>query len=130
MLAQFTKSGHDELLRLALQDVFGVEMDIDAVTDPSISGRAPAGPRRPGATGGAQPDSASPPANAAPPGAGRRNTPPASSPPPAPAPPPAAPADGGADPDDPVIDEQGGSHHDLLARALGATVIQEIDHGQ
>ena len=80
--AQFTSSGHDELLRMALQDVFRAEIGVDAVIDPSIGGGAssggaggpsssgPSGPSgKPSTPGGGSPDAS--------PGSSVSSTPPA-----------------------------------------------------
>jgi DNA polymerase-3 subunit gamma/tau len=44
-------------------------------------------------------------------------------------PPPVAPEDDVADFDDPDVDDDGMSTHELLARELGATVIEETRNG-
>ncbi len=153
--AQFTSSGHDELLRMALQDVFRAEIGVDAVIDPSIGGgpagsargpspRPPSGPSvkpnspgvpdvSPGASGGSEAPATPPPAATssadlpgdssaavARPSGDATGAHPTQEP--------AGPVDDGVDPDDPTIDEHGMSHHDLLARTLGASVIKEIAH--
>jgi DNA polymerase-3 subunit gamma/tau len=124
----FVRSGCDEILRQALVDVIGVEWKVETVVDPSTN---PAG-------------SSSSPASSS---AARRSTASASAEPSAPPPNGAReearnaieptrngprsrdsePADADVHPDDPTI-EEGVDHDELLARELGAKVIEEIPH--
>jgi DNA polymerase III subunit gamma/tau len=119
----FVRNGCDEVLRQALVEVIGVEWSVEAVVDPST---APAG--------AAEPTSPPPPARTAEPdnpasssGAGSearsaieptRNGPRTAD---------AQRADAHAHPEDPTIDEAV-DQDELLARELGAKVIEEIPH--
>ncbi|HEU0042238.1 MAG TPA: DNA polymerase III subunit gamma and tau [Jiangellaceae bacterium] len=133
-------------LRQAIKDVLLMDLEIEAIVDPSVNPAAPPVSAR--AAGGAAADA-------------RPSATPASSqpdPPPAESVGPRAGAGGGraaaakaaakrgraetvgapdgpraaddldADPDDPDLDESGMSERELLERTLGATVIQEIEH--
>jgi DNA polymerase III subunit gamma/tau len=117
----FVRSGCDDILRQSLVDVLGVEWTIEAVVDPSTnpggSAKAP--------TPAAHPEPASDPA---PPSGARadartaieptRNGPRTSN---------AEQSDADAHPDDPTVDDAV-DHDALLARELGAQVIEEIPH--
>ena len=120
----FVRSGCDDILRQALVDVIGVEWAVETVVDPSANPASPSGSSRAAAKPPAEP--ASPPAvangaredarNAIEP---TRNGPRSRDEEQA--------ADADAHPDDPTIDE-GVDHDELLARELGAKVIEEIPH--
>jgi DNA polymerase III subunit gamma/tau len=129
----FVRSGCDDILRQALVDVIGVEWQIETVVDPSTNPAGssnPAGSANPASSSAAKRTAASPPAEpaASPPNGAReearnaieptRNGPRARD---------SEPADADAHPDDPTIDE-GVDHDELLARELGAKVIEEIPH--
>jgi DNA polymerase-3 subunit gamma/tau len=119
----FVRSGCDVILHQALVDVIGVDWNVETVVDPSTN---PAGASAP-----AQP--ADPSAESATPAPRARNgtrddarsaieptrNGPRSRD--------SGPADADAHPDDPTIDE-GVDHDELLARELGAKVIEEIPH--
>ena len=119
----FVRSGCDDILRQALVDVIGVEWAIETVVDPSANPASPSGSTR--AAAKPPPEPASPP----PPNGARedarnaieptRNGPRSREEEQA--------ADADAHPDDPTIDE-GVDHDELLARELGAKVIEEIPH--
>jgi DNA polymerase-3 subunit gamma/tau len=130
-------------LRQAVKDVLLMDLEIEAIVDPSVNPAAPPASAR--AAGGAA--TARPAATPAPPqpdppqaesagpsaGAGRAAAAKAAakrgraetvSAPDLPR----AADDLDADPDDPDLDESGMSERELLERTLGATVIQEIEH--
>jgi DNA polymerase-3 subunit gamma/tau len=147
----FVNGGHDEILRQAISDSFGMAWRIDCIIDPSV-GRGP-GPGSAGGQAVPQPQSMQqaaqpspqqqyqappaqqftpPPAQSAPP-----VPPPAAPAQPSPAPPPAAPVPDPhpLSPDDETIPEEEAGYGqgmvsgpELIMRELGATVIQEIDH--
>jgi DNA polymerase III subunit gamma/tau len=117
----FSRGGSEEIVREALIQVLGVDWKVEAIVDPSVSPppaaaaagpparRAPESPgptQRPAATAGPAP-AAAPPSRPAPVGHPDDNAPSA---------------------DDPDADDTGLSHHDLLARELGAKVIGEYDN--
>ncbi|HEX6233436.1 MAG TPA: DNA polymerase III subunit gamma and tau [Jiangellaceae bacterium] len=128
-------------LRQAMVDVLGADLRVEAIVDPSgggtVPGNEPAG-RAPASLGGeGSPSNANTPAST--PDAGPRRTPaarPAASrkrpSPTASAPPPAEnspdEADDGAHPDDSDLDGSGAPAQQLLEQALGARVIEEIEH--
>ncbi|WP_370131742.1 DNA polymerase III subunit gamma and tau [Streptacidiphilus sp. EB103A] len=149
----FVNGGHDEILRQAISDSFGMAWRIDCIIDPSV-GRGP-GP----GSGGGQPAQQSQPMQQAaqqpqppqqqyqaPPAQQFTPPPTQSAPPvpqpaapaqPSPAPPPAAPVPDPVplSPDDETIPEEEAGYGqgmvsgpELIMRELGATVIQEIDH--
>jgi DNA polymerase III subunit gamma/tau len=131
---RFVSSGSDEILRQALIDVLGVDWRVEAIVDPGQSGQrsgggAPRQPQRP----------QSPPTTQEPGPPAERGTPPPDSAQEArgairPTRGNGEPAvskrsdgsDDDAHPDDPDADEAGLSHDELLARELGARVIEEI----
>ena len=103
----FLRSGNDEILRQSLMDVLGVDWQVGAVLDSSAAqGSADTTVARQPATtaAGADPD-----------GFRAAESPPAG-------------VDGEPHPDDPVVHSGGIEHTDLLARELGAQVIDEISH--
>jgi DNA polymerase-3 subunit gamma/tau len=119
----FVRSGCDVILHQALVDVIGVDWNVETVVDPSTNpagASAPAQPANPSAESatpaprarnGTRDDARSaiePTRN----GPRSRDS---------------GPADADAHPDDPTIDE-GVDHDELLARELGAKVIEEIPH--
>jgi DNA polymerase III subunit gamma/tau len=117
----FVRSGCDDILRQCLVEVLGVEWTIETVVDPSTN---PGGSAKP-PTPAAHPEPASDPA---PPSGARadartaieptRNGPRTSN---------AEQSDADAHPDDPTVDDAV-DHDALLARELGAQVIEEIPH--
>jgi DNA polymerase III subunit gamma/tau len=115
--SNFTASGHDELVRQAIIDVLGLDLQVEAIVDPSTAASA----------AGAQPTK--PPQRTASPGSSARN---ASAPQidQSSAANGAGPTDHEPRPDDPVLDDGGLSHRELLERTLDATVIHEVEHGQ
>jgi DNA polymerase-3 subunit gamma/tau len=117
----FLQGGSDQILRQAMIDLIGADWRIEAVVDPSADPVKAAAPRviKPAVVD-------APPASPA-----------AASRPPAPAPPPEAAQgpeaepidpDDYVDPADPTISNEAESGAALLARELGATVIEEIPH--
>ena len=142
----FVNGGSEEVLRTALSEGFGLDWRIEAVVAPAGSeGVAPARPgggppparsgHAPGAAGptGARPHpqgaGPSAPAGAAGPSEQLRR---AASAAPAPTtsttPPPVAPEDDMPAEDDPDLEDAVLTGHELIARELGATVIEEITH--
>nr|WP_134003080.1 DNA polymerase III subunit gamma and tau [Streptomyces sp. 846.5] len=150
----FVNGGHDEILRQAISDSFGMAWRIDCIIDPSV-GRGPG----PGSGGGQSAQQSQPMQQAAqqqqqppqqqyqaPPAQQFTPPPTQSAPPvpqpaapaqPSPAPPPAAPVPDPVplSPDDETIPEEEAGYGqgmvsgpELIMRELGATVIQEIDH--
>lgn len=128
----FASSGSDEILRKAIVAVLGGQWRIDAVLDPQAAAGPkptgkPTGPASdPPARGGGGDQSAARPRSAT----GRRT---AQGPAQVPRQPtsdkrPASP-DAHATPDDPNIEQSGLAGADLVAQELGATVIDEYDHG-
>ncbi|HEU0287589.1 MAG TPA: DNA polymerase III subunit gamma and tau [Nocardioidaceae bacterium] len=120
----FVRSGCDDILRQALVDVIGVEWAVETVVDPSANPASPSGSSRAAAKPPAEPASPPPVANGAREDARNaieptRNGPRSRDEERA--------ADADAHPDDPTIDE-GVDHDELLARELGAKVIEEIPH--
>ena len=120
----FVRSGCDDILRQALVDVIGVEWAVETVVDPSANPASPSGSSRAAAKPPAEPASPPPVANGAREDARNaieptRNGPRSRDEEQA--------ADADAHPDDPTIDE-GVDHDELLARELGAKVIEEIPH--
>ncbi len=146
----FTRSGSDEIVRQAIIDVLGVDWRVEAILDPTATGTAPDGPEHGKVTQQATrpvpetPEEEPRPARAS-------STPPAE---PAPTPvrpdpetraaardainsartaaqahprPASGPSDADASPDDPT-DESVLGQDELLARELGAQVIEEIPH--
>ncbi len=117
----FVRSGCDEILRQSLIEVLGVEWTIETVVDPSAN---PGGSAKP-ATPAAPPEPANDPA---PPSGARadvrtaieptRSGPRTSD---------SEQSDADAHPDDPTVDDAV-DHDALLARELGAQVIEEIPH--
>ncbi len=110
----FARNGCDEVLRQVLIDVLGVDWRIESIVDPSAAGGGAPPPPSPGAGG---PPAASPPA-ADPAPAESTAAPPAA---------PVAP-DEEAHPDDDDVEGGGDGTQELLARELGARVIEEIPH--
>ncbi|MGH3411576.1 MAG: DNA polymerase III subunit gamma and tau [Marmoricola sp.] len=112
----FLGGGSDEILRQAAMDVIGSDWKVEAIVDPSAEPSAP-GPTRPSRAPASSP-----------PGPEHEPTPPPDGPDPgaAPEPGPATDPDADVDPDDPESGAPEGA--DLLARELGATVIEEINH--
>jgi DNA polymerase III subunit gamma/tau len=116
--SNFTSSGHDELVRQAIIDVLGLDLQIEAVVDPST---ASSQPTRPQSTRPATPsNTTTAPAAATPEPVEaiehRDNG--------------VRPTDHGEPhPDDPLLDDGGLSHRELLERTLDATVIHEVEHG-
>ncbi|MDQ4007282.1 MAG: DNA polymerase III subunit gamma/tau, partial [Actinomycetota bacterium] len=137
---RFVSSGSDEILRQALIDVLGVDWRVEAIVDPSGGGSA-------GQRTGAGPPPAPPPE--------RPQQPPPPEQPPGDRSGPASPEsvheardairptrqggqpatrqqsetdDHDAHPDDPDADDAWLGHDELLARELGARVIEEIPH--
>jgi DNA polymerase-3 subunit gamma/tau len=100
----FVGRGSDEILRQALIDVLGIEARVEAIVDGGSA--APSPPRGEQARSAPQPPPASGPASGAM-SAGEGSA--------------------GADLDDPTVPDAVG-HDELLARELGAEVIQEIRH--
>jgi DNA polymerase-3 subunit gamma/tau len=100
----FVGRGSDEILRQALIDVLGIEARVEAIVDGGSA--APSPPRGEQARPAPQPPPASGPASGAM-SAGEGSA--------------------GADLDDPTVPDAVG-HDELLARELGAEVIQEIRH--
>ncbi len=119
----FVRNGCDEILRQSLIDVLGVDWQVEVIVDPS-SATSPA--RRAGAPSEPAPRVATA-AQQAPasvresirPTRGQGAAARADS----------SPDDSDASPDDPVLEDGGGSRDELLARELGAEVIEEIRHG-
>jgi len=116
----FVGNGCDEVLRQALIDVLGIDRSVEVVVDPSA---APAVQRQTPPPAATRPPAASPQATAAAREAIRPvraegstgDAPAASS------------SDDAASPDDRVVVDDG-DHDELLARELGAQVIEEIPH--
>jgi DNA polymerase-3 subunit gamma/tau len=110
----FLRGGSDEIVREALVRVLGVDWKVDAIIDPSAAPApaaatpAPEAAREPATSGraAAQAAVAAEAAQAAEPG-----------------------VDDAPSADDPDADDAALSHHDLLARELGAKVIGEYDAG-
>ena len=150
----FVNGGHDDILRQAIQDSFGMSWRIDCIIDPSV-GRGPAPGSGPGGGQAAPPQQMqqsapqqqyqAPPAqqfapppvqSAAPvqqPAAPVQSAPAQPSPPPQPATP--APDPHPLSPDDETIPEEEAGYGqgmvsgpELIMKELGATVIQEIEH--
>ena len=94
----FLRSGNEEILRQSLIDVLGVDWRVEAVLDPSADPSNGAGRPAPPAPSSGRP------------------------------PPPPEQADDDPHPDDPVVRSGTVEHTDLLARELGAQVIDEISH--
>jgi len=120
----FVRSGCDKILRQALVDVIGVDWNVETVVDPSTN---PAGASAPSQPANPPPAESATPAPRVKNGARddarkaiepTRNGPRSRD---------SEPADADAHPDDPTIDE-GVDHDELLARELGAKVIEEIPH--
>jgi DNA polymerase-3 subunit gamma/tau len=111
----FTRSGSDEIVRQAMIDVLGIDWKVEAIIDPNAKDSTPGGkvPGNP-SHGGKVPGNPSParaksgPATAAPTGESE--------------------ADRYADPDDPAPPDDELGQDELLARELGAQVIEEIPH--
>ena len=147
----FTRSGSDEIVRQAIIDVLGVDWRVEAILDPTATGAAPEGPQQGKVTQRAARPVPEPPEEGEPRPARAPSTPPAE---PAPTPvrpdpesraaardaiksartaaqaqqrPASGPSDADASPDDP-IDESVLGQDELLARELGAQVIEEIPH--
>lgn len=130
----FSRGGSEEIVREALIQVLGADWKVEAIVDPSVSPGAgsSASSGAAGSGGGAGRPAPSPSGSA-------RPSPQAPTPAPGPGAGPATgPAAGGAAPaydddspsaDDADADDSGLSHHDLLARELGAKVIGEYDNG-
>jgi DNA polymerase-3 subunit gamma/tau len=118
-LKAFTQSGHDEIVRQSLIDSLGLDRQVVAVLDPSVSGAA--GQR---AEPVAAPASTPPPAAAADaraaaaavdgPVIGRSAS--------------APPVDDEVTLDDPDAEDDGLAGPELIAQQLGGTVIGEIEH--
>jgi DNA polymerase-3 subunit gamma/tau len=116
----FVRSGCDEILRQSLIEVLGVEWTIETVVDPSAK---PGGSAKPATAAPPEPES-----DPAPPSGARadartaieptRNGPRTDN---------AEQSDADAHPDDPTVDDAV-DHDALLARELGAQVIEEIPH--
>ncbi len=145
----FVSSGCSDIVREAAIDVVGADWTIETIVDPSAQPSA-----QPGTQASTQPDAqsaapaappAAPAAPAAPEAPEASEAPPASTPSPSaaargaigrtrtgadesPRPDTMAAADAEANPDDLDIEEVGGGHEDLLARELGAQMIEEIPH--
>ncbi|MEZ5118055.1 MAG: DNA polymerase III subunit gamma and tau [Candidatus Nanopelagicales bacterium] len=118
------RSGHDELLRLALQDVLGLDAAVDVVLDPDAESAAAA--PSPGAAGG--------PARGSEGGDGDAPTRSRAAEVRAAARAAAADPDPDAEPDVPRLDDddldaEGLTGEDLVMRELGATRIGEIENG-
>jgi DNA polymerase-3 subunit gamma/tau len=154
--ANFLKSGHDEILRQALIDELGVDWKIEAIIDDASPGSRPAPRSEPAQP--QRSHSAPTPAPADAPASTRRpdaETRPQQPPPPAPGEAvdrstdveaakgairpirrggasasgrPAADQDSEVADDDDVVDDAAVTSHDLLARELGAEVIEDIRH--
>jgi len=120
----FVRSGCDEILRQALVDVIGVEWAVETVVDPSANPASPSGSSRPAPKPPAEPPNPPPAANGAREEARSAIEPTRNGPRSRDA---EQAADADAHPDDPTIDE-GVDHDELLARELGAKVIEEIPH--
>lgn len=102
------RSDFQDFLHQAIKDVLLIDLRVEAIVDPS-------------ATGGKSSVSARPQRSS--------NPRPAANEPQSPAPPPTAPEpEHSMDDDD--LDDDAVSERDLVARTLGATVIQEIDHDE
>jgi len=128
---QFVNGGHEPVLRQATVNVFGIQPRIEAIIDPGADAGSPP-PAAPATGSPARPEPSAAPRDVVPV--------PASEPPVAEAPPRrsrvadlAAEApelvsdpDADVDPDDADVDPESGA--DLLARELGAQVIEEIPH--
>ncbi|GGF49007.1 DNA polymerase III subunit gamma and tau [Marmoricola endophyticus] len=144
---RFFDGGNDELLRQALIDEVGADWKVEGVTDPSVQPGAEPAPvvTRPSVGDREPPADPTQPSTAAP------RPVPTSAPPASPAaeqaragiqptrrpdgdrPAPGereddGPADSDWDPSDPAADDSSVSGAELLARELGATVIEEIPH--
>jgi DNA polymerase-3 subunit gamma/tau len=127
----FLRGGSDEIVREALIQVLGVDWKVDAIVDPSTDPSAAASPDRSGADRGPGAPAGSPAAapagsTAVPAASGRAAAMAAVAEESAAA---KEPTEGDDRPsaDDPDADETGLTHHDLLARELGAKVIGEYD---
>ncbi|WP_327355023.1 DNA polymerase III subunit gamma and tau [Streptomyces sp. NBC_01304] len=121
----FTSSGSEDVLKQALGELFNVQWKIEAIIDPSGGASPP-----PAATnfGGSPVPAPAPmrPAPAPAPQPAPAQQAPAPEPPRrAPEPPPVSLEDDTPEDDDPDLDESALSGHDLIARELGATVIEE-----
>ena len=147
----FTRSGSDEIVRQAIIDVLGVDWRVEAILDPTATGAAPegpqqgkvtqraalAGPRTPrggGAAAGSRTEHATGRAGSYPVrpdpesrAAARDAIKSARTAAQAQQRPASGPSDADASPDDP-IDESVLGQDELLARELGAQVIEEIPH--
>ena len=98
----FVRNGCDEVLRQALIDVLGVDRRVEVVVDPTAGSTTSRQPAPPATT--EHPVPVSPREQAA------------------------HQSDRAVSRDDPVVDDGAGDHHQLLARELGAQVIEEIPH--
>jgi len=118
---RFSAGVHAEWVRQALIDSIGLDVQVEAILDPSAGGPGRAGPPEPaGQRAGASPAPRPAATRPAPAQDAVRAAPGA----------PAVPApDDGARADDPDLDDAGLSGRDLLVRELGATVIGEYDEG-
>jgi len=117
----FLRNGCDEVLRQALIDVLGMDRKVEVVVDPSA---APAPQRAPAPPAAESPAPPTPPQATA---AAREAIRPVRVDAATGRQPAAASSDDAASPDDPAVDD-GGDHDELLARELGARVIEEIPH--
>jgi DNA polymerase-3 subunit gamma/tau len=126
-LKAFAQSGHDEIVRQALIDAVGLDRQVVAVLDPSVSGATgtagPAGTAEPAPT--ATPDTVPEPSRAA---ADARAAAAAVDRPVVGRTQPAEPADDEVTLDDPDADDDGLAGPELIAQQLGGTVIGEIEH--
>jgi DNA polymerase-3 subunit gamma/tau len=104
------RSDHQDYLREALLTVLGVDWKVDAIVDPTAAAQAPPPPPAPTATTPPAPSG-----RAAAAAAVAAETPAVREP------------DDAPSADDADADDGDGSHHDLLARTLGAKVIGEYD---
>lgn len=136
---RFVSSGSDAVLHDAASELLGVDWRVEAIVDVNRPANAPAEPparsnpaerdrpeAAPADSGQSRSETTRPPASEPAPRADSTPRPPASSPQSAPAPP-SEPSDDHAHPDDPTLDD-GEGHDELLARELGAQVIEEIPH--
>jgi DNA polymerase-3 subunit gamma/tau len=142
----FARSGSDEIVRQALIDKLGVDWRVEAIVDPSAVSDAapsPATPARPAPTGGAwdaapaAPDETAPTepvpmarsaADAETTAAARGAIRPTRSGPNSPVAESARQSDAAVHRDDPSADGDPVSSDELLARELGAEIIEEIPH--
>lgn len=126
----FVSGGSDQILRQALIDLVGADWRVEPVVDPSAEPGAGIAPRVTKPAVVPEPEAPAPPRPSGPaPSTGAREALRGGRPDDdgEPAPPPRDP-DADVDRDDPDVEDSGLGGAELLARELGATVIEEIPH--